>query len=412
MNTCDIKTDIVILGAGIGGYETFRCLARRLKRAGIDKKITLVDKNNYFTFVPMLHEVSTGSILPTHAAVPLRQLVAGTPHHFMKAEVKMVHPKKKQVETDHGTIYYDYCVTALGSETNFFNTPGTKEFSHHVRNLPSALKLQRDFINKLESCDEDDDFYITIIGGGYTGVEMTGQFCDLARKDIKKLYPQKKIHIQLVQARDTLVPYSHKKVQKLAEKRLRKEGVTIHFKARAKEITEQHVILADGNKLKSDLTIWTAGFKNIAECFLDEPYCEKGRVPVNQFLQHQTFHSLYAIGDISLFYNVNEEQPVPQLGEAAHRAGQYVAKHLISTIRNKPLTKPFSFKTHGSLMPIGDWYGIGEIGNFVFHGRLAWWMRRTAYLLFMPGIIRKLRIVFDWTLHSFSFRNSINIEQK
>lgn len=412
MKTCDLKTDIVILGAGVGGYEAFRTLARHLKLHRLKKTITLIDRNNYFTFTPMLHEVASGSILPTHAAVAIRELIYKTPHQFLKATVKKIDPKKKLVETSCGKVYYDYCIVALGSETNFFNTPGAGTYTHDVRTLSAALQLQKDFARKLDELDQDNEFYITVVGGGFTGVEVAGQFSDLVNEEIKKLYPGKTIHIQIVHAGDTLVPQVSPAIQKKAEAKLKKEKVMIYFDCRAKEVTKNSVILDNGNTLVSDLTIWTAGFKNIGPHYLDEEFCEKDRIPVNQFLQHQKFHSLYAVGDNALFYNVNEDQPAPQLGEVAHRAGRYAARHIVSVLLNKPLHKPFHFKSHGILMPIGDWYGIAQVGPIVFSGWFAWWIRRTVYLLYMPGFIRKIRIVFDWTMHSFSFRNIINIDRK
>ncbi len=411
MKTCDIKTDVVILGAGVGGYEAFRALARHLKLHKLKKNVTLIDRNNYFTFTPMLHEVAAGSILPTHAAVAIRELMYKTPYQFLKATVKKIDPKKKIVETSCGKVYYDYCITALGSVTNFFNTPGAETYAHDVRTLASALQLQRDFARKLDELDDDNEFYITVVGGGFTGVEVAGQFSDLVNEEIKKLYPNKTIHIQIVHAGNTLMQQASEGIQKRAEAKLKKERVTIYFNCRAKEVTKNSVILDNGNTLVSDLTIWTTGFKNIGPKYLDEAYCDNGRIPVNQFLQHQTFHSLYAVGDNALFYNVNDGQAVPQLGEVAHRAGRYAAKHIVSVMRDKPLHHPFHFKSHGTLMPIGDWYGIGQVGSFVFSGWLAWWMRRTVYLLYMPGFIRKVRVVFDWTMHSFSFRNIINIDK-
>lgn len=407
-----MKTDIVILGAGVGGYEAFRALSRHLRLHHLKKTITIVDQNNYFTFVPMLHEVATGSILPTHAAVALKELTYKTSHHFLKARVKHIDPKKQKVETSEGDIFYDFCIVALGSETNFFNTKGAHTYAHHVRTLPAALALQKEFAKKLDNPEHKNELYITIVGGGFTGVEVAGQFADLVNEEIKKLYPEKKIHIQLVHAGDKLMPSAHEKIQQKAEAKLCKERVVIYFNCRAKEVNKNSVLLDNGVELKSDLTIWTTGFKNIGPTYLDEEFCTQDRIPVNQFLQHQTFHNLYAVGDNALFYNMDEDKPVVQLGEAAHREGKYAAKHIVSVIRNKPLHKPFHFKSHGTLMPIGDWYGIGEIGPFVFSGRFAWWLRRTVYLLYMPGIIRKLRIVFDWTMHSFTFRNIIDIDRK
>ena len=104
-----MKTDILILGAGIGGFETFRTLSNQLKRKGINKTITLVDKNNYFTFTPMLHEVASGSVIPFHVAIPLRELVHDTPHQFLKTRIVSIHPEINQVMTEHDTIEYDWC---------------------------------------------------------------------------------------------------------------------------------------------------------------------------------------------------------------------------------------------------------------------------------------------------------------
>lgn len=413
MKPFNFKTDIVILGAGLAGYQAFRTLARKLKHLNIDKKITIVDKNNYFTFVPMLHEVASGSILPTHAAVPLKELTYKTPHQFVRAEVIHVDPKKKKVETNEGTIFYDFCIVAMGSTTNFFNTPGADTFAYHVRDLNAALDLQNDFIRKMDECDEDNKFYVTIVGGGFTGVEVAGQFCDLVEGELKRLYPYKKIHVQLIQGTQSLMPQSPKKMQKIAEDRLRKKGVSIFFEAYAQEVTKNSISLSNGNTLTSDITIWTAGFKNIAPTFLDQTFCSQGRIPVNQFLQHQSFHSLYAIGDVALFYNLGAEKPIPQLGEAAYAAGKYAARHIISVLQNKALVRPFTFTSKGTLMPVGDWFGIAHLGGpFTFSGRIAWWIRRTLYLWYMPGIRRKLSIVFDWTIHSFGSRNIIDIKNK
>lgn len=407
---CNAKTDIVILGAGIGGYEAFRTLSKLLRRHRIDKKITLVDQNNYFTFIPMLHEVASGSILASHAAVPIRELVENTPHSFMKAKVLSIEPEKNLVRTENGAIEYEYGVVALGSKTNFFSVPGAEEHAYHLRDLGAALRLQKTLIDTLETCG-DDELTITIIGGGFTGVEMAGQFCDLASNDFKRLYPEKKIAISIVQSQNDLIPYLPEKARKIVKKRLAKEGVKLLFGSRAVEVTPQSVKLKDGRILHSDLTVWTAGFENIGPCFLEDRFCDRGRISVNDFLQVPKHKNLYAIGDIALKYDKHTGSAIPQLAEVAHREGIFVAKHLVASIQNKT-TKPFTWKSHGTLMPIGDWFGVAVIGKFVFSGFFAWWLRRTVYLLYMPGIARKLRVVFDWTLHVFGRRHIINIDTK
>ena len=397
-----MQSDILILGAGIGGYETFRSLARGLKADHRLETITLVDENNYFTFIPMLHEVASGSVLPEHAVIPLRELVAGTPHQFLRAKVLQIDPKNKTVQTSSGQISYNYAVVALGSQTNFFGVPGAEEFAQHVRDLSGAKRIEETLFNILEK--NPAEITLTIVGGGYTGVELAGQFGYLATHQLKRLYKNTKLKIRLIQASETLIPILPKKAQVLAQKQLQKMGVEILFNSAVAAVTPTDVKLKTGEILPSDLTIWSAGFKNIAENFMTVEACDRGRIPVDHFLRSPIFSNLYAIGDIACATNPGENSPIPQLAEVAHQAGQFVARHILATLQNKT-TAPFLFKTHGTLMPVGDWYGIGVWGQHVFSGRFIWWLRRTVYVHFLPGWGRKLRIVLDWTLQALGWRH-------
>ncbi len=401
------KTDIVILGAGIGGYETFRSLAKQLKRKRIKKTITLVDKNNYFTFTPMLHEVASGAVEPSHCAIPLRELVYNTPHTFLRAEVEAIDPKKQIVKTSKGSLSYEYCVVALGSRTNYFNVPGAKEHSHHVRDLQSAIDLQEAIVEKLED-PHISDLQVTVVGGGFTGVEVAGQLCDMFHTDAKKLYKEKTLTVNVIESGETVLKHMPNIVRRKITNRLEKNGVHIHNNCRVKKVTENEVFLNTEKTLKSHITVWCGGFKNIAGEFLPEEYTDRGRIPVTSCLKHEKISTLYAVGDIVLFTDGKTGLIAPQLGEAAHKEGQYVAKNIVATIKKKTC-KPFFFKPHGTLIPVGDWYGAAIIGHIIFFGRFAWWIRRTTYLLFMPGIKRKIKIMIDWTLHMFGFRYIIDL---
>jgi NADH dehydrogenase len=186
--------------------------------------------------------------------------------------------------------------------------------------------------------------------------------------------------------------------------------VVIHTNFKIKEITARSVISVEGTNIMGDFIVWSAGVKNVANNFLNDSLCEKGMIPTNEFLQHKTISTLYAVGDIALSFNLGSDKPQPPLGEAAHKEGQYVAQHIVATIQQKKI-KPFIFKSLGTLMPIGDWWGVAIIGPFTLFGKIAWWIRRTVYVLFMPGIIRKLKIIVDWTLHSFGFRYIASIDR-
>ena len=406
-----METDILILGAGIGGYETFRTLSKSIKRKKLKKRITIVDQNNYFTFVPMLHEVATGSIEPTHCAIPLRALVAGSPHRFVQARVEHIDPDARAVQTSMGTITYsEACVIALGSTTNYFGTPGAKEHTYNVRTLEAAMELKHDFLSMLDSCDTDE-LHITIVGGGYTGVEVAGQYCDLVHKDLKKLYPEKTIGIRIVQSGDNVLPHMSKHVQKKVCARLMDEGVDIITGDRVTGVGKKHIVLKSGQTLDSDITIWTAGFANLGPTYLDSGFNDRGRINVTGELTMPDYDDVYAVGDIANITDPDTNIAYPQLAEAAHLEGEYIAHHIVRGLQGKK-TKRFVFRSKGQLMPVGDWWGVAELGPITLFGKLAWWIRRTVYVMFMPGTLRKLRIIFDWTVHSFGYRDFINVHTK
>lgn len=409
----NVNTDIVVLGAGIGGYETFRCLNKRLKRAGINKKILLVDQNNYFTFTPLLHEVASGAVQQQHATIPIRELIYKTNHTFLREKVLTILPKQKQVKTSNTIINYQYCVVALGSKINHFNTPGAEKYSHSVRTAEEAVNLKKHLISTLET-SQLENININIVGGGYTGVEVAAQIYNLVDQEVSNFYPEKNIQISIIESGNSLTKQLPKRAQKIICKKFKKSNVQLILNTRVVAVTKNNITLLDKKenterKLNSDITIWTAGFKNVADNFLDDIWTEKSRINVNNNLCHKKEKSLYAVGDIILFKDNNTGMIAPQLGEAAHKEGQYVAKHIVRTIQNKK-TKPFNFTSHGALIPIGDWYGIAIIGKLVFAGKFAWWLRRTAYLLFLPGFIRKIQIVADWTLHTVGFKPIIDLE--
>lgn len=405
---------IAILGAGIGGFETFRTLARLLKRKGLPQKILLIDQNNYFTFTPLLHEVASGSVEPSHATVPLRSLTYKTPHSFLKAEVQHVDPEKKIITTSVGKISYDYCVVALGSGVNYYGTPGAAEYGYSVRSLSEAMRLRTDLIKKLE--EPAPSFSVTIVGGGFTGVEVAGQLAYFLRHDGAKAFPHKTVSLNVVEAGSTLVPILPAKAQQKIIARLKKMGVELYFNNSVKEVKSDWLVLASGGEIQNNLTVWCAGVKNNGDQFLDPTETEKGKIPVNNYLQHQRYPSLYAVGDLVLGRNVNSVATYPPLGEAAHHQGEYVARHLVAELlatKSKKINSlpPFHFSSQGLLIPIGDHYGILARGSWVLSGFIAWWIRRTVYVFFMPGLARKIKIIGDWTLHLFGFSYIIAIEK-
>lgn len=395
-----MRTDILILGGGIGGYETYRQLAKRLRRTGQPLQITLVDANTYYTFTPMLHEAATGAVEPMHCAISLHELIA-VPHQFIQAKVTSIDPAKKTVQTSAGPIEYTWCVAALGSAVNYFSVPGAAEHTHNVRTLAAAQKLHDDLITLLET--NKSELAITIVGGGWTGVEVAGQYAQLLNRDTKSYYPHKKISLTIVENAPALLARLPANVSREVAKRLQRDGVTVRTGEQVKAVSAAAVTLSSGQNLTSDLTVWTTGFENVAATYLPSAVCEKGRLCVSEYLTNQTYDHLYAVGDIAYAINPITKEPYPQLGETAVAQAKFVACDLINRITQKP-RKPFSFQTKGNLIPLGDWDGVAIVGRFTIFGPLAWIIRRAVYILVIPTWKARLKIMIDWTLHSFGRR--------
>ncbi len=405
------KQRILILGAGLGGIATFRKLNKEIRRRRSSAVITLIDQNNYFTFTPMLHEVASGSIEPSHVAVPIRELLHNTPHQFIQAQVLHINPNTNTVTTSVGDIPYDYCTVALGSRTNFI-TPGAEQFAHHVRTLPAALALHDKLIALLENTNSEP-INLVIVGGGPTGVEVAGQFAHFAEYDVAALYPQKKISITLIETSNLLLSQLPDSLRCTATDRLQKIGkVKIITNTRVTEVRQSSIVLGDNSEIASTITIWTAGFANIANCFLDDALCLNDRIPVDQHLRHTQFPNLFAVGDIALATNPKTQKPFPQWGQTAEQEGIYVGETVARLLDNTYPSQPFVYHNHGTILPIGDWFAIAALGPFNLSGRLVWWIRRTVYVLLMPGFRRKLSVVFDWTLHTFGFRYIIHLAKQ
>lgn len=395
-----MRTDVLILGGGLGGYETYRRLIRSLKYTKHALKITLVDANTYYTFVPMLHEAATGAVEPMHCAISLRAMVKA-PHEFIQATVTKIDPATKKVQTSAGTIEYRWCVVALGSAVNYLQVPGAAKHTYNVRTLTAALRLHHDLISLLENTQKN--LAITVIGGGWTGVEIAGQFGQLLKKDLARYFPHKKIKLTLLEGGPAVLSRLDQSVQTQVAARLSKTGVSIRTNEQVKAVSADAITLASGQTIPNDLAVWTTGFENTATCYLPKDLCEKNRLPVNQFLVHASHPQLYAIGDIAYAINPHTNQPYGQLGETAVAQAKFVAKDIVRQLQKKP-RRPFVFKTKGSLIPLGDWDGVAIIGKLNLFGPIAWLLRRFVYLMVIPTWKARFKVLVDWALHSFGHR--------
>lgn len=394
-------TDILILGASIGGYQAYKQLRKKMPHA----RITIVDQNDCFTFVPLLHEVATGALPKTLASAPLSSLIKGRNSTVIQGRVTQIDPEKQIVMTSAGDISFETCLIALGSQTNFFGTPGAAQNAFPLRTLDQATKLFDALKKKIEE-KKGKQLHIRVVGGGYTGVEVASQLAELSKTTAKK-YPGTSLRISIIHAAKTVLPALSASVQKKAAQRLRHLGIELILEQRASEVTPQHISLSSGTSLESDLTIWTTGFQTEGNTLIGETFCDRGRIIVDEYLQSTQSPHIYAIGDIALMRDPKHPETIyPQLGEVAYDSAT-IAAHNIAAAHSGGTKKPFYFHPKGMLIPIGEWYGIGIFRKFTFSGKMMWLARQAAYVIFLPGVIRKFKIILHWKLHLIHLKKRI-----
>ena len=422
-------TRILILGGGFAGIEVLRQLQKAFQNdIGID--ITLVSRDNFFLFTPMLPEISSGMIETRHIVTPLR--VFCNKAKFYEADVESIDMDNKQVVISHRigkqtnpiewrshVLKYDYLVIALGSETNFFGMNEASKQAFTLKSLGDAIVLRNHVINMLEQADiEHEDLNLRtslltflVIGGGFSGVEIVGELNDFVLDSIKHFYhnlEKAKIRRVLVNSGARILPEVTEELSEFALQKLRENGIEVILNTRVIDITSQGVKLNDGTNISTQTIIWAGGGK--PPSLLSGLSCEhdkSGRLVTNDFLEvigHT--ESVMALGDCASITDPNTGKSCPPTAQHAIRQGKIAAINLISTIKDQVnAKKKFDYKTKGVMTLIGKRNGVGILLGYKIQGFAAWWVWRSYYLLNLPTVEKKLRVMVDWFIDLFFKRD-------
>ncbi|HEV8590626.1 MAG TPA: NAD(P)/FAD-dependent oxidoreductase [Pyrinomonadaceae bacterium] len=403
------KKRILILGSGFGGLYTALHLDKTLAKDA-DVSITLVNRENFFLFTPMLHEVAASDLDITHIVSPVRKLLKRVKVFNGDVEGIDLHAKTVQVshgkENHHHTLNYDHLVLSLGSITNFYGNAGLEANALTMKSLGDAIYLRNHMISNLEEADfeccphvREPLLNFVVAGGGFAGVETIAGINDFLREALR-FYPhltEDMLRVVLVHGGDAILPELSPKLGKYAEKKLRKRGVEIHLNTLVSEATEREVVLSNGMRFASNTVIWTAG--TAPNPLLDTLLCEKdhGKICANQFMEVEGFDGVWAVGDCSAIVDPKSGKTYPPTAQHAIRQGKVLAKNITAAIGGGR-KKPFVFETIGQLAALGRRTGVAQIFGFNFSGFIAWWLWRTIYLMKLPRFEKKLRVALDWTL--------------
>ena len=394
------RPKVVILGGGFGGLAAARALYK-------DADVTVVDRHNYQTFLPLLYQVSTAGLAADHVAYPIRGALRKTSVKFRMASPINIDHRNKEVKLDSSEILkFDHLIVALGSVTADFGIPGVKEFALGMKSVSEALTIRAEIMRRFEDlCRFEDDtkFSVTVIGGGPTGVEMAGAIAELIRGPLKSDQAQvaKNINVTLIEAGPRLLPPFAPSLSARTKKDLEKLGVKVLLNTAVKELAHRKIFLKDGTSLQSEVTIWAAGVKGAdAMKDLNLPI-EANRVAVEPTMQVKNYPNLWALGDIAGAKG-KDGAALPMVAPVAIQQGKFIAKQIKRISQNKKL-EHFKYLDKGSMATIGRNKAVVQVRWFKLAGPLAWLVWLWLHLFYLLGGRNKIGTMADWTWNYLTF---------
>jgi NADH dehydrogenase len=394
---------VVVIGGGFAGVGCARALDGR---DGV--RVTLIDRNNYHQFQPLLYQVATSQLAPSDVAYALRKLFADSPNVDVKlAEVDAIDPTTRTVTTTHGErITGDTLVLAAGSQPNFFHTPGAEEHAFPLYSLDHAQRLRSRILGVFEEADRDPDLIahgalnFVVVGGGPTGVELAGALADLIHQTMVEQYhdlPVTSAQIHIVDLGPTLLgPFSDRAHDYVA-KVLTRKGVRLHLGVAVTEIGPGHVTLADGTVIRTRCVVWGGGIMAPPLAAASGlPRGRGGRIEVQPDLTVEGMPGVYSIGDVANIPGPHGGAH-PQLGSVALQSGAWAADNILADTAGKP-RKSFHYHDKGIMAMIGRGAAIAEVGEHrhELHGVIAFSAWLGVHAALMTGVRNRVDAFITW----------------
>ena len=401
---------IVIIGGGFAGIAVARRLEQRLHPG--EGEIVLLSRENYTLFTPMLPEVTSGELEVRHVVTPVRTQLRRT--QFVLADVDEIDVGQRAVRYNHVLTRrrvvqpYDHVVLALGSSTSDFGLPGVAEHTWPLKTLDDADVLRNRLVWSLELADTIDDdarrdrlLTLVVVGGGFTGVETAGEITELFRSVLRfyKRLQGHRVRVMLVEAGPTLLAGLPAKMGTYSRRVLERRGVEVLTGDGVAAADEGGLTLQSGRRIESETIVWSAGVKPSPTIAKETTLAKtrRGAIETAADMSVPGVDGVWALGDCA---SIPDETGghYPMTAQHAIREGPRLADNIVAVLRGLP-TKPFRYRTLGMMAALGGRKAVAQLpGDRVITGFVAWFFWRTYYLLRLPGLDRKMRVAFDWTL--------------
>ncbi len=410
------KPRVVIVGMGFGGLTLARELARR------DVQLVLFDKNNYHQFQPLFYQVATAGLEPSSISFPLRKSFQTCKNVYIRiAEVTKVSPQNNILTTSLGELRYDHLVVAMGADTNYFGNQTFKNTAWPMKSVGEALALRNHLLENFEKAlvAEDPDtrlglLNIVVVGGGPTGVELSGTLAEMRAHVLPRDYPEldftgMKVH--LVESGAELLGPMSQEAQEKSKQYLEELGVTILLNTKVTDYDGKSVVLSDGRKLRTDNFVWAAGVKaNFIDGLVPpEGLARGGRLKVDRFNRVEGFQNVYALGDMAAMVE-GETFPGghPQLAQPALQQGKLLAKNLVRQFRGQAM-QGFKYSDLGSMATVGRNLAVVDLPFWSFGGFFAWLTWMFVHLFSIVGVKNRVLIFINWFWNYVTYDQSLRL---
>jgi NADH dehydrogenase len=417
--TVDLRSRVVIVGAGFGGLYAARALAKQ----PVD--VLVIDRNNFHTFTPLLYQVATCGLEPEEIAYPIRGIFSDIENlHFMLGEVEAFDLEARTVmvcangETTRREPY-DYLIIAGGSVTNTFGNKAVDRYGFGLKDLREAVTLRNHLLRMFEraawagdSAEQEALTTMVVVGGGPTGLETAGALYELYTNVLRREYDFLKRfepRVYLVEAMDRLLLPFPERLQQAALEQVRDMGIEVILNNPVDTVGEDHVRLKDGREIRTHTLVWGAGVKAspLAE-MLGVELARGGRVPVRPTMQMTDYDNVYVVGDMA-YLEDDKGHAYPMLIPVAKQQGILAAKNLVRQLRGEA-EQPFRYVDRGIMATIGRSRAVAWIFNRIaLRGYLAWISWLGLHLITLMGFRNRFNVLVNWTVNYFTYDRSVRI---
>lgn len=406
---------VVIIGAGFGGLRAARALAKQ------PVQVTLIDRNNYHLFQPLLYQVATAGLSPDEIAYPIRAILRNQKNlSFLMDEVISIDPDLQRVEALNTSIDFDYLIVAVGSETNFFRNEEIRKNAFGLKDLQEAQAIRNHILRQFEAANIEENEQIrqalltfVVVGGGPTGVEMAGAIAELLRV-LKKDYPRldhQQAQVILLEGMQKLLSHLSSASSEKTLQVLEKKGVQVRLEALVRSFDGNIVTLNNNEQIQSKTLIWAAGVKTTAlvKEFSGEKTAQQ-RVKVLPTLQIEKNKNMFVIGDAAFLEDKNN-QPLPMVAPVAMQQADHAVKNVMRLLHSKPLL-PFEYRDMGSMATIGRNHAVAELFGIRLSGWIAWLVWLFVHLMQLVGFRNRLVVLINWAWQYLFYDRAVRLIEK